>query len=361
VRHHVAVHVFLSTDRLVLRRLTEADLDNLAELDSDPLVMRYLTNGVSTPRELIRDEILPGLLREYERTGGLGRWAAVSRADGEFVGWFALRVPASQPDEVELGYRLRRSAWGKGYGAEGACALVRTAFAKYGMRRVYAQTMAVNVASRRVMEKAGLRLVRTFYPSFEDPIPGTEHGEVEYEVTRFADALARYQPGAGEEVADVRRVRELLAADDPWDRGTPLHVTGSALVLHPPTGRVLLRWHAKQQAWLQVGGHADPGERDPLAVALREGREETGLDDLVPWPDAAIRHVVIVPVAAGRHEGAHQHADVRYTLATYHPDSARPERPSAPLRWLSVPDALAEVTEANLRETLYRAQRLLAG
>ena len=54
-----------------------------------------------------------------------------------------------------------------------------------------------------------------------------------------------------------------LAGADPWARDTPRHVTCSALVLHPPSGRVLLRWHRRQQAWLQVGGHADPGETDP--------------------------------------------------------------------------------------------------
>jgi hypothetical protein len=93
---------------------------------------------------------------------------------------------------------------------------------------------------------------------------------------------------------------------------------------------------------------------------MREGREETGLVDLAPWPDAAIRHVVIVPVPAAPHEAAHEHADVRYLLATTDPRAVRPENPAAPLRWLPVPEALAEVTEADLRETLYRAEQLMA-
>lgn len=60
---------------------------------------------------------------------------------------------------------------------------MRAAFTTLGLRRVFATTMAVNLASRRVMEKAGLRYVRTFHLEFDDPIPGTEHGEVEYAVT----------------------------------------------------------------------------------------------------------------------------------------------------------------------------------
>jgi 8-oxo-dGTP pyrophosphatase MutT (NUDIX family) len=173
------------------------------------------------------------------------------------------------------------------------------------------------------------------------------------------ERLDAYQPSVAE-AGDVRRVRELVAAGSPWDRTDPLHVTGSALIVHPPSGRVLLRWHERQQAWLQVGGHADPGERDPLAVALREGREETGLPDLEPWPDGTLRHVVVVPVPANDREPAHEHADLRFVLATHQPDAARPERPTAPLRWLSIDEALELAADENVRETIRRAGRLLA-
>ena len=173
--------------------------------------------------------------------------------------------------------------------------------------------------------------------------------------------LDRYRPGDEAEAADVERTRALAQdAEDPFGRSSPLHVTGSALIVHPATRRVLLRWHERQQAWLQVGGHGDPGESDPLAIALREGAEETGLADLVPWPDAQLRHVVIVPVPANRVEPAHHHADLRFVLATGTPDAARPENPGAPLRWLSVPDARQLITEPNFRETLARAEGLLA-
>jgi 8-oxo-dGTP pyrophosphatase MutT (NUDIX family) len=122
----------------------------------------------------------------------------------------------------------------------------------------------------------------------------------------------------------------------------------------------LLRWHERQQAWLQVGGHGDPGEYDPRAVALREGCEETSLTDLVPWPDASLVHLVIVPVPAKGDEPAHEHADLRFVLATRQPEAARPERPDAPLRWLTVAEARSATTEDNLRTTLTRTERLLA-
>ncbi|MFG3253415.1 GNAT family N-acetyltransferase [Streptomyces sp. NPDC048172] len=177
------VDVFMETERLVLRRFTEADVDNLVELDSDPEVMRFLT-GEPTPRAEIEDEVLPKVLRDYRR-GPAGRWAAVERGTGEFVGWLSLQPPEDGGvREVELGYRLKASVWGKGYATEGARALIRKGFAELGVQRVWAQTMAVNTASRRVMEKAGLAYVRTFHLEFDDPLPGSEHGEVEYELRR---------------------------------------------------------------------------------------------------------------------------------------------------------------------------------
>jgi len=192
------MEVFLETERLILHRFTEDDVDNLFVLDNDPEVMRFLTGGRPTPREKIRDEVLPRFLHYYERFAGFGCWAAIEKSTGEFLGWFEFRPPeGSRPGEVEFGYRLRRSAWGKGYATEGARALIHKGFTKLGVRRVRAETMAVNLASRRVMEKSGLTFVRTFHQEWSDPIAGAEHGEVEYALTK-ADwerrEAAEYEP-----------------------------------------------------------------------------------------------------------------------------------------------------------------------
>jgi 8-oxo-dGTP pyrophosphatase MutT (NUDIX family) len=172
--------------------------------------------------------------------------------------------------------------------------------------------------------------------------------------------LAGYRPRGDTETADVDRMRRLAAAEpDPWLRSLPMHFTASALVVHPDSGRVLLRWHQRMRMWLQVGGHGDAGEGDPLAIALREAREETGLPDLRPWPDDAIRHAVLCDVPAGNGEPAHKHADVRYFLATGRPQDATPESPGALLRWVTVDEARALVGGNNLRHTLDRAEDLL--
>jgi 8-oxo-dGTP pyrophosphatase MutT (NUDIX family) len=176
-----------------------------------------------------------------------------------------------------------------------------------------------------------------------------------------AAALDGYRPASAEEAADVERIRRLGDAGDPWSRSTPLHVTGSAIILHPGSRRVLLRWHQRMRSWLHVGGHGDAGETSPFAVALREAREEAGLADLSPWPDATrplLLHAVIVPVPAGAGEPEHQHADLRYPLATGRPGDARPESIGARLRWLPIEEAVAAVDD-NLRESFRRVADLL--
>ncbi len=172
------MQVFLETERLILRRFTDADVGNLFALHNDPDVMRFLNGGKPTPREEIECEYDARFDRD-------GYWVAIEKSTGEFLGWFCLRPTEDRdPDEFELGYRLRTSAWGKGYATEGSRALIRKGFIELGVRRVWAQTMAVNTPSRRVMEKAGLMYVRTFHKEWDDPRPGKEHGAVEDALTK---------------------------------------------------------------------------------------------------------------------------------------------------------------------------------
>jgi hypothetical protein len=93
-----------------------------------------------------------------------------------------------------------------------------------------------------------------------------------------------------------------------------------------------------------------------LAIALRESEEESGLTDLTPWPDAALRHASIVKVAPSKAKGepAHEHADLRYFLATAEPEAIRPETPGAELRWLTLEDAMDFIANDSLAESLRR-------
>ena len=175
--------VFLTTDRLVLRRFTLDDVDDLLALDSDPLVRRYVEDGEPVTRGYAV-ETIEHWLGYHERSDLFGFWAAIERATGGFLGWFHFRpADGHGDDEPELGYRLIASAWGKGLATEGSIALIDHGFSTRRIRRVLAETMAVNVGSRRVMEKAGMRLVRSFHAEWPVRIPGDEEGDVEYAVT----------------------------------------------------------------------------------------------------------------------------------------------------------------------------------
>jgi RimJ/RimL family protein N-acetyltransferase len=165
----------VETERMTLRPLAFDDVDTLVALDSDPEVMRYITGGRPTPRE----QVIETVRRRMGR-----RWMATDRATAEFVGWFGLVPSATTVAEYEVGYRLRRAAWGQGLATEGTLALIDVAFGELGARRIWAETMAVNARSRAVMERCGLRYARTFHVEFDDPIDGTELGEVEYELLR---------------------------------------------------------------------------------------------------------------------------------------------------------------------------------
>jgi RimJ/RimL family protein N-acetyltransferase len=147
--------------------------------------MRYLTGGRPTPRDEIRDQIIPFHLGVYDRLDRLGTWAAESAATGEFLGWFHFR-PGHESDlgNIDLGYRLLRSAWNNGCATEGSRALIDRGFTNLGVERVFAHTLTVNAASRRVLEKCGLTLVRTTPYDGPFAIEGAEHGQVEYALTK---------------------------------------------------------------------------------------------------------------------------------------------------------------------------------
>ncbi len=178
---------FVQTERLALRRFTADDADLLIQLDSDPAVMRYLTGGEATAAELVRDRHLPSILGVYEKWDGkFGLFAAHEKDSSAFIGWFCLRPePGGPPDEVELGYRLRQEAWGKGYATEGSRALLNKAFTELDVRLVWGATMSVNHSSQKVMAKLGMTVAGAI-PTPEDMqmVEGAELGGVLYQIAK---------------------------------------------------------------------------------------------------------------------------------------------------------------------------------
>ncbi|MDT8911788.1 GNAT family N-acetyltransferase [Amycolatopsis sp. PS_44_ISF1] len=176
------------TPRLRLRPFTTADTADLAALHGDPEVMRFIDDGRPVPRAVVEGSILPGFLAEYEELPAAhGCFAAEETATGRFAGWFSARpaVSAGLSEGTEVGYRLRPAVWGRGFATEGLRAVVERVFTgDAGVERLVATTMTVNRRSRRVLEKAGLRHVRTFWLEWPEYLEGAEHGDVEYALSR---------------------------------------------------------------------------------------------------------------------------------------------------------------------------------
>jgi RimJ/RimL family protein N-acetyltransferase len=160
--------ILLETERLCLRRFRLADGAHLFSLDNDPEVMRYINGGIPTPRHIIEQEILPGFMQIDPAQPAFGFWAAEDNETAKFLGWFCIRPFPQNPFHAALGYRLMRAAWGQGYATEGVRALIHQAFTELGLTQVVATTYEHNLASRRVMEKAGMTLVRRFRITVED-------------------------------------------------------------------------------------------------------------------------------------------------------------------------------------------------
>jgi RimJ/RimL family protein N-acetyltransferase len=174
----------LQTKRLQLVPLTAEHESHVVALNSDATVMKYLEGRGHTTEEAGLDHAQR--LASGKKIAGLGHWAGFK--DGNFVGWWALAPTenhngAFDLSTAELGYRLLPTYWRQGLAKEGSIELLRHGFEELGLESVFGQTMAVNVPSRATMESCGLRHVRTFMLNFDDPLPGTELGEVEYRIT----------------------------------------------------------------------------------------------------------------------------------------------------------------------------------
>src|SRR3954447_24593518 len=148
--------------------------------------MRFLGNGRPRSREHV-ERLHHSRLAAAAGVPGLGFWSGFLTDGpdaGTFVGWWILEPPEDQRTtaQAELGYRLLPRFWRQGLASEGARELIRYGFAECGLERIIAETMAVNAASRATMQSVGLRYVRTFHVPFDDPLPGSDQGEVEYAI-----------------------------------------------------------------------------------------------------------------------------------------------------------------------------------
>lgn len=157
--------VLIETERLKLRELLPTYVDGMFELDSDPEVHRYLGNEpVSDKKKII--EIIEFVRQQYN-DNGIGRWAIIDKKTNEFIGWsglkFVTELTNGHQNYYDLGYRLIRRYWGKGIATETAVASLDYAFNQLNTVEVYASASCDNVASNKILQKVGLKLMETYF------------------------------------------------------------------------------------------------------------------------------------------------------------------------------------------------------
>lgn len=185
------------------------------------------------------------------------------------------------------------------------------------------------------------------------------------ETGEILDLLGAHTPSDDKEARDRLQIMA-LCQQHPQVRSRecmPGHLTGSGLVVHAASGRLLLNHHRKLDRWLQFGGHFE-GERLPDAVALREGREESGLIDLrlaqtsPPAPVPFDVDVHTIPARGAQPE--HLHLDIRYLLLTDEPERAAPSAESHTIQWFDFAQTEALQLTGELRRMIEKARRLLS-
>lgn len=150
------MEIILETERLLMRKFTIEDAQLIYDLNLDPEVIRYTGDPVKDiehARQVLENTILP----QYALYNH-GRWAVLVKPDLKFIGWCGLKARPER-NEIDLGYRFIKEAWGKGYATEAAFACLKYGFEQLGLKRIVGRAMPQNVASLRVLEKCGMQYI----------------------------------------------------------------------------------------------------------------------------------------------------------------------------------------------------------
>ncbi len=146
----------IKTERLVLRQWKEGDLEPLARMNADPLVMEFFSSALTREESAVRWE----RYRKHIQEQGWGLWAVSVQGGADFIGWLGLwpiGFEAHFTPAIEVGWRLLPEFWGRGYATEGARAAIRDGFERLKLEEIVATTVPANFRSRRVIEKLGMQ------------------------------------------------------------------------------------------------------------------------------------------------------------------------------------------------------------
>lgn len=155
---------YIETERLILRELRPSDAQVFFEMDSNPDVHRYLGNNPINSIEQAHNAIAN--IRQQYIDYGIGRWATIEKSSGNFIGWSGLKfitdAENNQSNFYDVGYRLHPSYWGRGYATETAKASLDFGFKTLQVKEIIGTCHEENKASRRILEKCGLKFVEKF-------------------------------------------------------------------------------------------------------------------------------------------------------------------------------------------------------
>jgi RimJ/RimL family protein N-acetyltransferase len=159
------VHFHLETDRLILRNIQLSDIEGMFELDSDPEVHKYLGNKPFTVKSQTENNIKE-IIKQYE-SYGIGRWALVNKQTNEFMGWSGLKFNTITINGFtncyDVGYRIIKRFWGKGYATESSIAALDYGFNTLNLDTIFGITEKDNIASHHILLKIGLNYIEDFY------------------------------------------------------------------------------------------------------------------------------------------------------------------------------------------------------
>lgn len=148
------MHIIFETPRLILRRFTFDDAPLVLKLNNDPDVLKYLHEPMLTTQDEAREVISKIIMPQYDHN--LGRWAMITKDEKAFIGWCGLKY-RPELDEIDLGYRLIKNAWGKGFATEAARETLDYAFQTLRAELITGRAHIENIASQKVMEKIGMQ------------------------------------------------------------------------------------------------------------------------------------------------------------------------------------------------------------
>lgn len=176
---------YIETERLILREVLESDLDGMYELDSDPVVHKYLGNNPIKTKEQAMKYI--NFIRNQYEEFGIGRFTAIEKSSGDFIGWSGIKLNTGEKEALngkqdfyDIGYRFIPRYWGKGYASESSLASLDFGFKELNIETICGAADVNNIGSNKVLQKIGLNFIEEFMYK-DDKINWYELNKEDYE------------------------------------------------------------------------------------------------------------------------------------------------------------------------------------